>query len=421
MKFSVATAVLNADTIRDKYAIELRSKYLDDTVSQIDLENCHAYLPFINSHDHLIGNWYPPAWNKDLYPNAHIWVKNMRNSTTVRERDKIFFNTLPMNFLRGNGKLLALLGGYKNIFSGVTIVQDHAPRQKKSYYDMFPLEVIRNYRQCHSLTMGNFWGDNEAVFEWGATKGKEPFIVHLGEGSDEVTKKEFTLLKELDLLQPNTLLIHGITLSEDEIRECAEIGASICWCAYSNIALIGKTLDIDACQKYGVNVVMGSDSTLSGAVNLIHEFQFSHDKFPHLPLQYLYKMISQNAGQALSLPSKSTQLSEHGNQSLLLINARQADPLENLLKINNNDIVLLVHKGLPLYGHRELLDHFAINDEDYFFYHRDGIERFVIGHPESIMNKINHILGYRKRLPYLPFDIGEDKDKPTEALTVKME
>ena len=403
MKFIVDAAVYSADLIKKETIIELKSSFLNDTLSRIKLDKCYAYRPFINSHDHLIGNWYPPARDNDLYPNAHIWVNEMKDSHSVRERDQIFMNTLPMDFMRGRGRLLALLGAYKNIFSGVTVVQDHAPKQKKSYYSLFPIEVIRNYRQCHSLTLGNFWGDDDPVKEWEDTEGKEPFIVHLGEGLDQETKQEFSQLKEMQLLQPNTLLIHGISLSVDEIRECAEVGASICWCPFSNINLIGKTLDIDSCLKYGVNVVIGTDSTLSGSINLFNEIQFIHNKFPHLDLERIYQMISKNAARALYLNDYDYELSENSNDSLILINGRKPDPLENLMSIDYNDVILLVHKGLPLYGYRVFLNYFDINDEDYFFYPSEHIERFVIGHPEIIMQEINKILGYKKELPFLPF------------------
>ena len=402
MKFSVDAALLDADTIRNRAFIELKSKLLNDTSSTVLLKDCHALRPFINSHDHLIGNWYPPAI-EHTFTNANRWVNDMRESPPVKERDLIFRNTLPMDFMKGRGKLLSRLGGYKNLFSGVTIVQDHAPRQKKSYYDMFPIEIIRRYRQCHSISLGNFWGGEDPVEEWKATKGTEPFIVHLGEGTDQESSREFSRLKELGLLQPNTLLIHGISLTRDEIKSCAEAGASICWVLTSNLQLIRKTIDIDTCLHEGVNVVIGTDSTLSGSINLLHEIKFAHRRFPYIPLRTIYRMISENAVRALHLPHKNSRLSERGNESLLLLRAHRSDPFENLMAVNNDDIILLVHKGLPLYGFRKLLAHFDIYDEDYFFYAKDGIERFVIGHPEKIMEEINHILGYPKKLPYLPF------------------
>lgn len=402
MKVSVKCFV-HKDGVAHNGGFELSGANLNSYNGILNFDNCFAYPPLINSHDHLIGNWYPRAGDPSLYPNAHIWVKDMKESDSVKERDRIWVNSLPMKF-KGNGKLLAKLGGYKNLFSGVNIVQDHAPNQDKEYYDMFPIEVIKDYRQCHSLALSNFWGGEEPHKEFELTNGNIPFIVHLGEGLDDITAKEFAQLKEMNLLHNNTLLIHGIALQENDLKECAEFGVSICWCPFSNIFLIGKTLDVDNCLKYGVNVVIGTDSTLSGSVNLLDEMRYAKSLKPNIDSSMIYKMVTENASKALFLKDNQGTIStERENDSLLLIKALIDDPYDNLLSSNPEDIVLLLHKGVPLFGHKEILDHFQIDDSEYYFYNKKGQDYFVIGHPEIIIDKINQILGYRKILPYLPF------------------
>ena len=383
--------------------VELASPFFNSYESRLVIKGCYAYPPFINSHDHLIGNWFPRAGNTDLYPNAHIWVNDMVESDSVKERDKIWVNALPMNFYKGNGKLLAQLGAYKNIFSGVNAVQDHSPNQQPEYYDMFPINVIRNYRQCHSLGLGNFWGGEDPVKEWESTKNKMPFILHLAEGLGETVDNEFQQLKELNLLQNNTLIIHGIALKENEIEECAQRGTSICWCSFSNIFLIGKTLDIESCLKYGVNVVIGTDSTLSGSANLFEEMRFAHKTCPSIKPETLLKMVAGNARKALFLPEEYGKIKQEANENILLMKVKTEDPYENVLKSDPDDILLLMEKGRPLFGQKNMLKYFNVNERDYFFYKKKQEEYFVIGHPEHIMSQIDSILGYKKKLPYLPF------------------
>ena len=64
------------------------------------------------------------------------------------------------------------------------------------------------------------------------------------------------------------------------------------------------------------------------------------------------------------------------------------------------DIELLMHRGVPIYGNTKLLDEFNINENDYYFF---GENRFVLGHPEKITEFINKKLGYKKDFPFLPF------------------
>ncbi len=403
MKISVDCAIFRDHTAAKGVQLELLSSFLNSYDNLLKLSSCIAYPPLINPHDHLIGNWFPRAGDSDLYPNAHIWVDDMKESQSVKERDMIWKNSLPMNFFNGKGKLLACLGGYKNIFSGVSIVQDHAPIQVEDYYKMFPINVIRNYRQCHSLELNNFWGGEEPQQEMELTEGKLPFIIHLGEGLDEKTANEFNKLKEMDLLQPNTMIIHGIALTEKEIQECAEVGASICWCPFSNHFLIGKTLNVEACMKHNVNLVLGTDSTLSGSVNLLEELRFARSIDPQISAQDLYRMVTGNAAKALFLPDECGYLDSEATDTVLIMEKRHDDPYINLLASQPQDIVLFVHEGKPLYGERELLNHFDIVAEDYYFYTKTGRDFFVLGHPENIMRIIADILGYEKKLPYLPF------------------
>lgn len=361
-----------------------------------------AYPSFINSHDHLIGNWTPRAGENNPYLSTDIWVEEMKNSEAVIERNKIWINDGEFDLLTENAPLLAKLGCYKNIFSGCSVVQDHAPNQIEEYYDLFPINILRNYTQCHSLSMGNWWGGKSAVEEWKASKGKIPFILHLAEGDDDVARSDFKNLVEENLLHSNTLIIHGISLSKDEIATCAKVGASICICPSSNIFLIGKTIDIDACLESGVNLVLGTDSTLSGSSNLFEEMKYLHKLDPQITPEKIFEMVTQNAEYALKIPSRSFD-KDQACSDLLLLKEKHSDPFKNILECGMEDIELLLHEGKPIYGNLSFLEMTNLNQADYSVFEIGSEKKFVIGHPDELMNQINSILGYKKNLPYLPF------------------
>ena len=190
-----------------------------------------------------------------------------------------------------------------------------------------------------------------------------------------------------------------IIVTKEQIKECAKAGTSICWCPNSNYYLIGETLDIDACLEYGVNVVLGTDSTMSGSINLLDELKFAHQKFTHIPMQKIFKMITTNAVKALKLPKEYGTINEN-TSNLLLIKKQDQDPFRNLLKTPIEDIEFLIHQGIPIYGDVKFLNEFKINKDDYYFF---GEDRFVLGHPEKITESINKKLGYKKDFPFLPF------------------
>lgn len=402
MKIQPTVSVISPDRMEQGITLNLNIKGMPD-IDRIDIPKAYAYAPFINSHDHLIGNWFPRSGDKRPYPNSHIWVEDMKKSFAYQERNLYWVNDGKFDLLEPHANLLAHLGCYKNIFSGCGIVQDHAPVQADEYYDRFPINVVRHFRQCHSITLDNWWGGGTAEEEMALSQGKMPFIIHLAEGTDDITHKEFSVLKKHNLLKPNLLIIHGIALTKHELKEIAATGSSICWCPASNFYLIDKTLDIRSCLEYGVNVVLGTDSTQSGSLNILDELTQAHLKFPDIPMKTLYGMITVNAAKALYLPPESAIINPESTSDILLLDALEHDPLENLIEVSSEHIQLLLHNGIPIYGDAGWLEYFPSLPSDYTEFRVGKREKFIIGDPLELNDQIDAALGYHKDFPFLPF------------------
>jgi len=402
MNIKPSLSVIRADSVQEGLVLQLQVPG-GEHHKNMALPNTYAYSPLINSHDHLIGNWVPRAGDKRPYPSSHYWVEDMKHSFSFKERNRFWVNDGSFQLSEPEAIQLAALGCYKSLFSGCSIVHDHAPLQEDSYYDQMPLLVVRHYRQCHSITLGNWWGGRTAREEMKLTAGRIPFIIHLGEGVDEVTKAEFSELTKEGLLQPNTLLIHGIAFSRKEIERTAKAGASICWCPTSNYYLIGKTLNINAALAAGVNVCLGTDSTMSGGINLIDEFLKIRETHPAISARTMYQMCTANAARALMLPAQYASLDPEHTSNLLLVEAVDKDPFENLLELDASTIDLLVLDGIPRYGNSEWLEILSLNEDDYTVFRTGHKEKFVLGDPQQINDRIDAALGYHKDFPYLPF------------------
>lgn len=398
MKIIAGRAVVQPDDIRENLLLELAAEG-----PTLKIPHSIAYAPLINSHDHLVGNWVPRAGERRPYPNSHIWVEDMKSSYSFLERSKFWFNDGSFELLEPAALTVAKLGAYKNLFSGCGTVQDHAPLQADAYYDAMPIKVPKHFRQCHSLTLGNWWGGGSAEAEMALSKDQMPFIIHLGEGTDEITKAEFAHLEELHLLRANTLMIHGIAFTHSEIKRIAQVGATVCWCPGSNFYLIGKTFDIEAALQLKANVVIGTDSTMSGESSLIAEFAVIRSHFPQIPLRELYRMTTQNAVKALFLDPAYATLNPQHTSNVLLLDKIESDPFENLLALEMAGIKLLMVDGIPRYGDSEYLDLLDTGDEDYTIFRTGNREKFVIGDPLEINDDIDAVLGYHKDFPFLPF------------------
>ncbi|MBW1783345.1 MAG: amidohydrolase family protein [Deltaproteobacteria bacterium] len=403
MKIRVKKCVFNSEQIEANVTITLKSHLLKSDVADVPCGDKMAYPPLINSHEHLISNWTPRFGDRRPYSNCAIWVEELKHSQQFIERSKVWQNDGTYALKGTNVELLISLGIYKNIFSGCISVQDHMPNQQDDYYEKRPIHIIKDYRQCHSVALGNWWGGRSAVEEWRESEGRMPFIMHLAEGTDQKAKAAFSVFKNLELLQDNSIIVHGIALSESEIKECAKKGTTLCWCPASAMFLVGEMANIDKCLEYGVNIILGTDSTLSGSTNILEELKFIHKILPNMPNAEIYRMITENAQKALFLPESYGRLRDP-TPNLLILPLKHNDPFENLLLMNSEDIELLVHEGVPLYGNRNYLENFSIEESAYFFFKIGDCDKFVIGHPEQIVATIGNLLGYHKEFPYLPFE-----------------
>lgn len=401
MKLIADKIVFSLNNVQKNSSIFVDSENNKDNSKDLLFKNTIIYPALINSHDHLVGNWYPPAITEEKFVNSHIWVEAMKNHPTYLDRNKYWVNDGSFILTKEKEIVLCQLGVYKNLFSGVVAMQDHAPNQTDEYYNSFPINVIEDFTQCHSLPLDNWWGGGTAEEEFAKAEGKKPFIIHLGEGVDEITAQEFTDLKSRKLLADNTMMIHGIALKEDEIAEIAKAGATICWCPTSNENLIGKHLNINSCLKQGVNVAIGTDSTLSGGINLFAEMKFSKENFPQVKSQDIFQMVTVNAAKALKLPQQYGSL-EDSSAELLALDKIHDDPFDNLVFAQSENIKLLLHNYKPILGDVEYLAYFKINIQEYSFYKVGEREKFVVGDFKKLTEYVNSFMDYYKTFPYLP-------------------
>jgi hypothetical protein len=110
----------------------------------------------------------------------------------------------------------------------------------------------------------------------------EALIIHLAEGTDEAAKEEFTFVSNVKLLNPKGVIIHGIPLTKQDFTYMATNGTGLVWSPRSNIELYGKTADVIAALKAGVEVALAPDWAITGNSNMLRYLFFcvgeNHEK-----------------------------------------------------------------------------------------------------------------------------------------------
>jgi cytosine/adenosine deaminase-related metal-dependent hydrolase len=206
----------------------------------------------INAHDHLHRNHYGRL-GAGPYRNAYEWGNDIHTRFAAR-------------IARGRrisrrGALLR--GAWKNLLAGVTTVVHHDRWEPAFEGAEFPIRVPR-LRWAHSI------GLEPDLRE--ASRGNGPFCIHLAEGTDGGAADEVRRLAAAGLVSGDLLAVHAVGVDEEGIALLRAAGAAIVWCPSSNHFLLGRTAPA-ALLAPGIDVLLGSDSLLSGAGSLLDEMR----------------------------------------------------------------------------------------------------------------------------------------------------
>jgi 5-methylthioadenosine/S-adenosylhomocysteine deaminase len=190
------------------------------------------------------------------------------------------------------------------------------------------------------------------AIDWNRTKS---FVVHLSEGVDEKSRNEFDTLKQKNLLNAGTAIIHGTAFDENEFKEMAEAGAKLIWSPQSNLSLYGKTTWIDLALKHHVPVSLGVDWNPTGSNNLFDELrvaaQINEDEFQGaIHDSDWLNYITVNPAKALALENYIGKFERGYKADITVLRSRDVDPNRSLLKSDLQDVELVMVSGNPLYG-----------------------------------------------------------------------
>jgi len=368
----------------------------------IDLAGKLVFPGLVNPHDHFMGTW-SPRLGSGPYKNARLWQEDIfseeKPNREYRQKKRVMNEaTSP----------LYQLGMYKNIFSGVTTVSDHFPRMPDEFYAQSSIRIIQRYRQGHSVYWNNHWGGKSLTEEFAEANGEMPFIIHIAEGIDEESQKELRQLDELGCLAENTVLIHGIAFSKEDISLLAQKGGNLVWCPDSNRFLIGETADVKQLLEKGINVSLGTDSTMSGSDNLFDELRCAKESYrkrygEDISNETLFKMITTNAAKALMVSDEVGTVEAKKSADILVVRGSPSNPLKSLMTAQPNDIELLLCGGKPVLSameYHQLFSEFSVPNTRIDM---NGEVKLVAGNPFAPIIKIQQVLGYPKRFDFLPF------------------
>jgi cytosine/adenosine deaminase-related metal-dependent hydrolase len=357
-----------------------------------------VFPAIFNAHDHLFGTYYPKI-GKGPYICWLPWDYDLKNSEIYLERNK----NSPFD--------LYLIGAYKNLISGVTTVHDHIPHKvNEPYIDKLPIRVLREYALSHEASSYDLkWGDGIDVEYQKAVQKDIPYVTHIEEGFDEESLRGVDILLEHKALSDHTVVIHGIGFSEKDIKLIAKKKVNFIWCPGSNMYMFGRTAKIKEILDAGINTCLGTDSPATGEIHILEEIRFAkktyHDIYnEEISDETMVKMVTCNPAKAFRMLDKIGTIEVNKFADLLLITGDTNKPYSSLVNAQLKDIALVIMAGKPLYGSVEFKDLFRDfgSNSHYSKITIEGKEKYVVGDPKSLLEKLRKNVGFRKELPFLP-------------------
>lgn len=301
----------------------------------LDLAGDRLLPGLINAHDHLPLNHLPRLEPARRYRHVREWIADIDRR---RRADGPLKTAVAVPLAER-----LLLGGLKNLLSGVTTVAHHDPLYPDLCELRYPVRVVTRYGWAHSLDIE---GEAKTLASHRRTPADWPWIIHAAEGVDEAAREEFWRLERLGCLRSNTLLVHGVALGEQEQRRLAAASAGLIWCPASNLHLFGATADIAQLARNG-RVALGTDSRLTGSRDLLEELRIAAGQVAMTP-GALESLVTRDAARLLRLPDCG-RVAPRARADLLVVPAGM--PLE---RVRRGDIRLVMVDGIALYGDPDL-------------------------------------------------------------------
>jgi cytosine/adenosine deaminase-related metal-dependent hydrolase len=306
----------------------------------VDLQGDRLLPGLINAHDHLQLNSLLRMESGKPYRHVRHWISDIN---ARRRSDPVFEAAVAV---ARDERLL--IGGVKNLLSGVTTVAHHDPLYPFLLNPDYPTGIVAECGWSHSLYID---GEAKVRSSYAQTPLHWPWIIHAAEGLDEEAANEFERLDALGCLGTNTLIVHGIALDQAQRMRLDRAGAGLIWCPSSNLRLFGETAVVGGLIARG-RVALGTDSRLSGARDLLEELRVAGEA-SGLDESTLESLVTGASARLLRLADRGV-LKVGARADILILPART-----RLSSASRADVRLVLRDGAVQYGDKDCAQAFA--------------------------------------------------------------
>ncbi|HMR75571.1 MAG TPA: amidohydrolase family protein [Polyangiaceae bacterium] len=313
----------------------------------------------INAHDHITYAHNKPIDGAVRYAHRHEWRTGANGKPEIK-----YASSAPKNAVLG-AELRFLMGGVTSSISAGSVAgfvrnldtasKEGLPVQTVDS-DVFPLDDANG----KLLDSGCNYGSKATTPA--SIAGLDGYSPHISEGISQAARNEMTCTTagSLDLVEPQTAIVHAIAVSPKEIAEIAAEHAWVVWSPRSNISLYGNTAPVTNLATQGVGIALGTDWLLSGSMNLSRELAcadyLNKTHYDNYFSDYrLWEMVTTNGALAAGMENGLGMLKPGYVADIAIFDGSTNKDHRAVIAAEAKDVALVMRGGKVLYGDSTLL------------------------------------------------------------------
>jgi cytosine/adenosine deaminase-related metal-dependent hydrolase/ubiquinone/menaquinone biosynthesis C-methylase UbiE len=288
----------------------------------------YLLLPgLINAHDHLEFGLFPNL-GSGPYQNSLEWAKEIHHThAPLIDRHRKVPKAVRLWW-----------GALRNLLCGVTTVCHHNPLSREMLSADFPIRVLSRFGWAHSLEM-----DPNLIHNFDHTPLNLPFVLHAAEGVDAKSAQEIFDLDRMQVLTDRTVLVHGLALTPKAAALLNRRRSALVICPTSNQFLFHCAPSSTLIKSLNT-VVLGSDSPLTAAGDLLDEINFARNEIGLAP-NSLFEMVTARSANVLRLRNGEGRLRTGAVADLIAVQDKALTPAETIAQLTFDQVELVILSG----------------------------------------------------------------------------
>jgi cytosine/adenosine deaminase-related metal-dependent hydrolase len=185
--------------------------------------------------------------------------------------------------------------------------------------------------------------DPNLIHNFDHTPSNLPFVLHAAEGVDARSAQEIYDLDRMQVLGDRTVLIHGLALNAKTVALLNRRRTALVICPTSNQFLFHSAPSSTLIRSLH-SVVLGSDSPLTAAGDLLDEINFARLEIGLAP-DSLYEMVTARSANVLRLRNGEGHIRTGSIADLIAVRDRALTPAETIAQLTLDQVELVILAG----------------------------------------------------------------------------